>query len=301
MQSNFTYDYPHCEFPFEEWNPVQAKCLPFFTEDMNLVVSATVASGKTAIAEAIMAYEISSNKGKAIYASPLKALSLEKAENWAKHPTFSKFKIALLDGDHNTSREDLESADLVIATVEALDVCAKHRANWLEKAKALVFDETHLLGQGDRGACAEAMLMEFTAFNPSARVICLSGTMGNAREIASWLKLLNGKRTSFLASEWRPSKLTKKAVALDGLDKQFKHIEKSIIEGPYDKVLVFVHSKKIGKLLCERLRHCGIRCGFFHSALNPATKEKLALAFKDAANDLNVLIATSSLAMGVNL
>ena len=53
-----TCEYPYCRFEFPEWNPVQEKCLELFTQDCNMVVGASVASGKTAIAEAVMGYEL---------------------------------------------------------------------------------------------------------------------------------------------------------------------------------------------------------------------------------------------------
>jgi replicative superfamily II helicase len=47
---NSPLNYPYCEFDFIDWNPVQKKCYPYFTQDCNLVVSASTASGKTIIA-----------------------------------------------------------------------------------------------------------------------------------------------------------------------------------------------------------------------------------------------------------
>ena len=100
-----TIDFPYCWFDFEEWNPMQEKCVPFFTQDKNLVVSATVAAGKTAIAEAIISYELSKSDSKAIYVSPLKALSIEKYEGWRKHETFQSYHTLMVDGDHRVEQE----------------------------------------------------------------------------------------------------------------------------------------------------------------------------------------------------
>ena len=73
------YNYPYCAFDFTNWNPVQEKCYSYFTQDCNLVVSASVASGKTVIAEAIFGYELAQNSNSKIaYVCPLKALGNEK-------------------------------------------------------------------------------------------------------------------------------------------------------------------------------------------------------------------------------
>ena len=81
---------------------MQEKCVPYFTEDRNLVISANMASGKTAVAEAIMGYEI--HHGKCIYVSPLRSIGTEKYTSWKEHPTFSSHPILLLDGDHHPEK-----------------------------------------------------------------------------------------------------------------------------------------------------------------------------------------------------
>lgn len=298
--SSHTCDYPYCEFPFERWNKVQEKCLPNFTQKKNIVLASTVASGKTAVAEAVMGYELHSSESSiAVYASPLKALSMEKYENWLRHPTFSRFHIELLDSDHHP--ETFDGVRIILSTIESLDISCRSKASWLKNVSVLIFDEAHLIGSEDRGAVSEGMLMSFSRIVPDARLILLSGTMSNASELAAWVRDLNGLETSFLSSSWRPTVLEKNVEVRKSLRSQFEFICEKIKDNPYDKILIFVHSKKIGKLLQDEIRRSGSRCSFFSADLNEDDRIALLNKFKDPNSGLDVLVATSSLAMGVSL
>ena len=297
--SEYALDYGHCKFDFDKWNPLQLKCLPFFCQHKNLVVSANVASGKTAIAEAIIGYETDNDDFKAVYVSPLKALSYEKYEDWIKHSTFSERKIDLLDSDHHP--DDIDSSRIVIATIESLDIACRSKQKWLQNVNVLVFDEAHLIGSNDRGSVSEAMLMGFSKIVPNARLILLSGTMSNSSEMAIWLNHLNNLETSFIYSNWRPTVLHKKIEVIDGLNSQISFICNKIESNPDEKILIFVHSKKIGKILVESIKKKGLRCAFFSSDLNEKTRTEIILRFRSKISGLDVLVATSSLSMGVSL
>ena len=137
------YQYPYCEFKFMEWNPVQEKCYPFFTQDNNLVVSSSTASGKTVIAEAIMGYELQKNiNNKVIYVSPLKAIGIEKFQNWNKHPTFKEISKILVSSDQNVNQSDFQNSRMIISTVESMNIRCRARDKWIENVK--------LLAQGKR-------------------------------------------------------------------------------------------------------------------------------------------------------
>lgn len=290
-------NYPYCQFTFTEWNPMQAQCLPYLTKDGNLVVSASVASGKTAIAEAIMGYELSF--GKCVYVSPLRSIGSERFEEWKRHPTFESRRPLLMDGDHHPEKGELEKAGIVITTVETMDMSCRSKQDWLGAVSLLVVDEAHFIGDETRGPSLEAMLMSFTSVNPRARLLLLSGTMSNARELAVWVKLLNGKPTAFVQSSWRPTPLKTRIEIAEGfrdtLDAVAREIPKNI------KTLVFVHSKKLGEELCKRLRKKHTSCLFFTSDLDEVKRTQALGAFRSPCSGIDVLVSTSSLAMGVNI
>lgn len=276
---------------------MQRQCLPYFTEDRNLVVSASVASGKTAVAEAIMGYEMS--HGRCIYVSPLRSIGAERYDTWKEHPTFKERFPILVDGDHHSEKEEMEKAGIVITTVESLDMACRMKADWTMDSSLLVVDEAHFLSDGKRGSSLEAVLMEFTLNNPRARVVLLSGTMSNAKELAIWIKSLNGKPTAFVQSSWRPTPLKKRIVIADGFTDSLNVAMKEIVSD--EKTLIFVHSKKLGEELCRRLKKKRIRCAFFASDLDESHRKQVLASFRSPSSGLNVLVSTSSLAMGVNI
>jgi DNA polymerase elongation subunit (family B) len=74
-------------------------------------------------------------------------------------------------------------------------------------ANDVLVSNCHLLGMEGRGDHLESAMMRFSAINPKCKIIALSATMPNVKEIASWLTLLNGKKSLLIKSEWRPVQL----------------------------------------------------------------------------------------------
>lgn len=292
-------NYPYCQFDFDAWNPMQEKCVPHFTEDCNLVVSASMASGKTAIAEAIIGYEL--RHGKCLYVSPLRSIGAEKYDKWKLHPTFSQCKILLLDGDHHPEQKELEEAEIVIPTVESLDIALRGGSEWLKDVSVLVVDEAHMIGDESRGRTLEHVLMSFTELNVSSRLVLLSGTLPNTREIAVWVKSLNGKPTSFVKSAWRPTTLFTRIEMAEGFGASIKTALKEIKASKGKKTLVFVHSKKMGEELKKELKKNSVKAAFFSSEVDEERRTTILNMFKSPYSGLDVLVSTSSLAMGVNV
>ncbi|MFX6949530.1 DEAD/DEAH box helicase, partial [Acinetobacter baumannii] len=59
--------------------------------------------------------------------------------------------------------------------------------NWLQGKYTVVVDESHLLTVPGRGDHLEAGLMKFSEINRDARLVLLSATMPNVKEIARWV------------------------------------------------------------------------------------------------------------------
>ena len=297
-------DYPYCDFDFDEWNPVQAKCVPFFTEDCNLVVSASTASGKTAIAEAIMGYELARNDtNKVVYVSPLKAIGSEKHQEWSHHDTFREYLIALVSSDNDTTQSDFENSRLIVSTVESMNLRCRARDRWIKDVAVLVFDEAHLLMDESRGSGSESLVMNITMLNPNCRIVCLSGTLSNYVEIAKWLKACNAKTTRYVNSTWRPTELIKSVEVAEDYNEQQQWILKEArkITKEEQKMLIFVHSKVVGENICKFLREYGVSCAFYNAGVQPQVRERIIADFRNEYSGLNVLVCTSSLGMGVTL
>lgn len=303
------------ELPFETLNPVQSAALPFIDEDVNLVVSAPTASGKTLIATMAAAEAISHGKS-ALYASPFKALTQERYEDWGdkKHP-FHEEGVAILTGDYAMTdklKRKLNEARFILLTSEMVDARArqgrKERLRFLNDASVMIADEIHLLGMDQRGDRLETGLMALTKNNPKIRLVFLSATMGNAEQIAEWATKLNGKETVLLLSEWRPTKLTIEMYGYRTESRRYREDQIARINSAVELFysfpedghrMIVVHGKKDGNIILKELRSNGTPAEFYNSGMSMVkrreTKERLL------AGDLKNIIATSALTTGVNL
>ena len=297
-----TSEYPYCKFKFEEFNPLQEHASRYFTQKCSLCVSASVAAGKSAIHEAIAGYELSQDiQAKVIYTCPLKAIAQQKYFEWKQHETFQKYKIVMLSSDNYVTIDELQSARIIVATIQSVNVCCRRKDKWLKNVKLLTFDQAHLFNHQKRGAGSQALIMNISMINSQCRFLCLSGTLSNIKQIAKWLKGLNGLPTYYIDSKWRPTKLFKRIQVSDTTKQQIEFVSKLIQDNYDDKILIFVHSKKIGQHLRKQLRQNGIRCVFYSSDLTFENRKQIIQRFKDQYDQLRVLIATNSLSMGISL
>ncbi len=192
----------------KELRPSQEKAIESGLFDgKNLVVCTPTASGKTLIAEMAMLKNIIENGGKAVYIVPLKALASEKYKNF-KEKYGELINIGLSIGDLDSSDKGLGKYDLIICTSEKLDSLIRHKSTWIEEIKVIVVDEIHLLNDVGRGPTLEILLTMLRQMI-DAQIIGLSATIGNPKELSSWLD------AKLVEDNWRPVEL-KKGVYYDG-------------------------------------------------------------------------------------
>ncbi|MFW5705219.1 MAG: DEAD/DEAH box helicase, partial [Nanoarchaeota archaeon] len=65
----------------------------------------------------------------------------------------------------------------------------------------LIVDEIHLLNDESRGPTLEILLSIFKTKFPKIRIVGLSATIGNAKELSKWL------RADLIEDSWRPVEL----------------------------------------------------------------------------------------------
>jgi len=164
----------------------------------SIVVAAPTASGKTLIAEMVALKVFFERGGKTVYLVPLRALAREKYEDFSKKYKQFGMRIMQSTGDYDSSEPWLYEADLIVVTNEKLDSLIRHRATWLKDISLVVADEIHLLRDPHRGPTLEMVLTRLQSMNPSLRLIALSATIPNAREISDWLG------ATLVESDWRP-------------------------------------------------------------------------------------------------
>ena len=295
------------------FNPPQSHIVrnKLYRKRCNLIITTPTSSGKTAMAEMVIARQMAIGR-KAVYVSPLKAVTSEKYHEWTAdaHP-FSARRIVIMTGDYKLTpkrMEELAAADIVLMTSEMLDSRSRkasgEKDDWISGVGAIVVDEAHLLGT-DRGPALEAGLMRFSEMCP-ARIVFLSATMPNITEIQTWLTTLNGMPTVTVDLPWRPVELRMHWLPYEHSgntrvqDERFDAVREIVRRHRQDGgTLVFVHTKRMGREIQEMLSRMGISCEFHSGELGKDKRQEIEARFR--SRKLPVLISTSTLAWGCNL
>jgi helicase len=309
-----TLKFPLLSFKFQTFNPVQSEVFKYYDQDINCVVAATTSAGKTTVAEMFMSHSIAQGK-KAIFLSPLKAVSQEKYEDWTcEDHAWSKLNVSIVTGDYQLTDkrvEELNQANIIIMTCEMLDSRTRRIAieknSWLLEAGTIVQDESHSIGQIGRGDKIESAMMRFSKQNPACRIIFLSATMPNVNEISKWLTMLNNKKSELINSDYRPCQLDIHYEMYDDYGK-YQNVENNKIERVVeltqkykdDKTIVFVHSKAIGRKIYQALKDIKENVEIHNSELNLKDRIKVTKEFREKGK-LRIIVATSTLALGINL
>ncbi len=309
---------------FKELKDFQKKA---FTKKGNLVISAPTASGKTLIAEGFALQSILEKKKKAVFTTPLRALSAEHWREFKKKYSNFGIKIALSTGDFDSSSEYLDKYDWIITTNEKLDSLLRHNAKWLENIGLLVIDEIHEI-DSDRGPVIEILTAKMQSLNPKIQIIGLSATIPNSKEIAEWLNAEN------IENKTRPVPL-KQGIYFDSEiefenEKINKELEEFIREKTKDKQILFfantrknaeqtarkfseiieMENKELRKKIENVLEHPTEQClnlgkivekgtAFHHAGLLQKQRQIIEEGFINGK--IKIISATPTLAAGVNL
>ncbi|MCK9154603.1 MAG: DEAD/DEAH box helicase [Paludibacteraceae bacterium] len=287
-----TEDFTYFKFPFYEFNPIQSKVIPLVEKEGNLIVSFKPGTGKTAIAEACFAYHLKSSSQRVAYICPFRALANQKAESWKEK--FHGYGVKVISGDSSTSLSDLVEKDrIIIFTTESFDMHIKN----CNEYSCICFDEAHLVGDSERGKTYESAVIKAAE---TSRIIFLSGTLTNAKDLAKWIKIISGKTTYCCESQWTPNKFDIRYHYVE----RYKEIEtavKLVKEYQNTKTIIFVHSKLVGKSIMNELKKNKIRAVFHNSTLPEGKRKRYEDLFENIYSGIDVIVATSTLAAGVNL
>lgn len=291
----------------------------------NLVLSTPTASGKTLVAE-IAISKVLEKREKAVYVVPLRALAYEKFLDFRKYEKLG-YKVKLEMGDLDSSKYFPKEFDILVTTAEKLDSILRATESLLRNVGILVMDEIHLIAS-DRGPVYEIIIAKFKKLFPEIQILALSATIGNAGEIAEWLK------SALVESSWRPVKLVEKVEVGKKYETLRERTLNSVNEG--GQVLIFVNSrrsaesvalklseeinfrkekeekelKKISEEIlsalssptkqCKKLSSCVQNGIAFHHA-GIVNKQRILVENSFRNGLIKVVIATPTLAFGVNL
>lgn len=158
-------------------DPFQEEAVKSLAKGDNVLVAAPTGTGKTLIAEMLIEKVLAEDRG-IVYTSPIKALSNQKYRDFAGR--FGKEKVGLITGDISVN----ERAPLLVMTTEIFRNWCFANPEMLDHMTHVVFDELHYLDDRERGTAWEESII-FAP--PHIRIVGLSATVPNVRELASWI------------------------------------------------------------------------------------------------------------------
>lgn len=237
--------------------PPQAAALRPALEGRSVLLACPTASGKSLVAYlTLLRAARSGHTG--LYLVPLRALAHEKAEELREFESLG-LRVAVSVGDFDLSPEQLERADILVATSEKADALLRKGHPWLDRLSVVVADEVHLLRDPDRGPTLEISLTRLRRLHPALQIVALSATVGNSTDVARWLG------AEHIASEFRPVRLRRgvycdeRITYDDGTDRILPArqdplatlVDEVVAEG--GQALVFVNSRKASESVAAAL------------------------------------------------
>lgn len=221
-------------------------------ERKNLIMAVPTAAGKTLIAELALLQHILQHQGKVLYIAPLKALASEKFNDFKRKYESLGIHVGIATGDLDSPSKYLDKYHVLIATAEKVDSLLRAKSSWLlNNLSLMILDEIHFIDDESRGPTLEILTTRIKQLKPDIQILGLSATVGNAREVAGWLK------AELAASSWRPIPLKEgvyynqrimfnndsvRMVMEDG-DDDLSHLTLDTLQSG-GQVLVFVNSRR---------------------------------------------------------
>ena len=179
------------EWPFE-LDTFQKEAVYHLENGDSVFVAAHTSAGKTVVAE----YAISlarKHMTKAIYTSPIKALSNQKFRDF--QDTFDD--VGILTGDVQIRPE----ASCLIMTTEILRSMLYRGADLIRDVEYVIFDEVHYVNDLERGVVWEEVIIMLPEY---VTLILLSATVPNTYEFASWVGRTKKKDIYVISTPKRP-------------------------------------------------------------------------------------------------
>ncbi|XP_063387535.1 superkiller complex protein 2 [Cydia fagiglandana] len=178
-------------YPFELDN-FQKQAILKLEEGHHVFVAAHTSAGKTVVAEYAIAMS-RRNCTRAIYTSPIKALSNQKYNDFNK--MFGE--VGLLTGDLQINA----TAPCLVMTTEILRSMLYCGSDVTRDLEFVIFDEVHYINNAERGHVWEEVLILLPAH---VSIVMLSATVPNTLQFADWVGRTKKRRVYVVSTPKRP-------------------------------------------------------------------------------------------------
>lgn len=300
----------------EGLRPVQTQTLPALIGGrQHLVITAPTNSGKSLCAHVELLRCCLSGQ-RAILIEPLRVIANEQTETLTTliarlAPALGrKPTVRLSTGEFRHTDEFLsdpppKTGEILVVTPERLELLLRNPDNddFIASIGSVVVDEAHLLFDERRGHTLEGLITSLLLLaeeqhRTPPRLVLLSATLPEPLRITAWL----GGARHIATTDRYPSLstwvqgVTDKAAA----GATIRAACQQALVDPQASILVFVYKTADAQVLAKALAHeLGQPVGHAHSQMPSSAKTAAIQAFN--AGDRRVLVASSALAMGVNL
>ena len=177
------------------------------SQDRNLLITLPTGTGKTLLGELALLSSLGRESGLACYIAPYVALGRQVAEKISHHTPDDVRVHRLVGGYREPDPLDPENRpEVLVATPERFDAMLRLRPDLLPSIRCVVFDEAHMIGNGQRGVRLEGILtrLRLAALRREQvpRFVLLSAVLSNAEDLAHWLGIAPD---NVIRGTWRPS------------------------------------------------------------------------------------------------
>jgi antiviral helicase SKI2 len=224
-----------CEYPFR-LDDFQARAVYQLEKKNSVFVAAHTSAGKTVVAEYAIRLSIQNNS-KAIYTSPIKALSNQKYREFCNK--FGEENVGIVTGDVNLKKD----ASCVIMTTEILRNMLYRGADSIKNIEWIVFDEIHYINNDSRGVVWEESIIMLP---DHIGIVMLSATVENVLEFAEWVGRITNKKILVQKTDHRPVPL-EHWVFHKGNLAMVKSKDEKILKQDYQKFLRNISDNKKSK------------------------------------------------------
>jgi len=184
------------EFKGYTLNPFQVEAAEAIERGENVLLAAPTGAGKTLVAEYAIEHAVQAGR-KAIYTSPIKALSNQKFRDFKA----DGLRVGLMTGDLTLDPD----APLVIMTTEIFRNAVFEDPERFSDTDFAIFDEVHFVDDVDRGTVWEESLI----FAPQhVRFVGLSATIANLHEFGEWIREVRERKLTVIEHKKRPVPLS---------------------------------------------------------------------------------------------
>jgi ATP-dependent RNA helicase HelY len=209
---------PNLGYDFE-LDPFQVDAIDALTRGRSVLVAAPTGSGKTVVAEHAIAEAMVAGE-RTFYTTPIKALSNQKYRDLVRR--HGADAVGLLTGDNAVNGD----APIVVMTTEVLRNMIYAGSPALHRLRYVVLDEVHYLQDAYRGPVWEEVIVHLPQ---AVRLVCLSATVSNAAELASWIEAVRGP-TSVVVEQRRPVELVNLFMVADRTSDRL-HLVPTLVDG----------------------------------------------------------------------